>query len=93
MRCNVTSAVYRMFSKLMSTASSFAMEGVKNLVVKKHVRWRVFAFVTCCVVFEIQIQFSLCLQPELKVSSRLHLTVTLTLCAYVHIESAADEGC
>jgi len=25
-----------MFSKLMSTASSFAMEGVKNLVVKKH---------------------------------------------------------
>ena len=27
----------RMFSKLMSTASQFAMEGVKNLVVKKHV--------------------------------------------------------
>ncbi len=26
-----------MFSKLMSTASQFAMEGVKNLVVKKHV--------------------------------------------------------
>ena len=28
-----------MFSKLMSQASSFAMEGVKNLVVKKHVSW------------------------------------------------------
>jgi len=26
-----------MFSKLMSQASQFAMEGVKNLVVKKHV--------------------------------------------------------
>ena len=26
-----------MFSKLMSTASQFAMEGVKNLVVKRHV--------------------------------------------------------
>ncbi len=26
-----------MFSKLMSTASTFAMEGVKNLVVKRHV--------------------------------------------------------
>lgn len=89
----MTSVVYRMFSKLMSTASSFAMEGVKNLVVKKHVRWRVFAFVTCCVVFKNQIQLSVCLQLKLKVSSRVHLTMTLTLCAYVRVESAADEGC
>ena len=29
--------VFSMFSKLMSQASQFAMEGVKNLVVKKHV--------------------------------------------------------
>jgi len=29
--------VLSMFSKLMSQASQFAMEGVKNLVVKKHV--------------------------------------------------------
>ena len=27
-----------MFSKLMSTGSNFVMEGVKNFVVKKHVR-------------------------------------------------------
>jgi len=31
--------VFSMFSKLMSQASQFAMEGVKNLVVKKHVSW------------------------------------------------------
>ena len=29
-----------MFAKLMSQGSSFVMEGVKNLVVKKHVRNR-----------------------------------------------------
>ena len=33
-----------MFSKLVSQASQFAMEGVKNLVVKKHVSITLHAF-------------------------------------------------
>ena len=34
-----------MFSKLMSQASQFAMEGVKNLVVKKHVSCKLHMYI------------------------------------------------
>lgn len=39
-----------MFSKLVSQGSSFVMEGVKNLVVKRHVRARFKLFVPTMVL-------------------------------------------
>lgn len=35
-----------MFSKLLTTSSQFVMEGVKNLVIKKHVNFvRIYSFI------------------------------------------------
>ena len=49
-----------MFSKLMTQASQFAMEGVKNLVVKKHV--------SCLLILVL-------IHAELSDSLRLHSAV------------------
>lgn len=49
-----------MFSKLMNQGSSFVMEGVKNLVVKKHVSSNVITVLNLCTTF----QLNLCMIPE-----------------------------
>lgn len=40
-----------MFSKLVSQGSSFVMEGVKNLVVKRHVRITVLYFIGIGIIY------------------------------------------
>ena len=77
-----------MFSKLMSQASQFAMEGVKNLVVKRHVRTRSYHACTSIGIW---------IYKKSVAAIHVHVHVVLKKCYMICIElslrmSAGDSA-